>query len=130
MIKLAQYKIKWLARLMLGLALFTQGVVAANACIAPNASPVQAYSIGQNADEATPCHDVEIPNANACLAHCDQADQVSLDQHNATVAAPVSVLTWLAPFPQIQHDHPAVTPGHVVLDTGPPIPIRFCSFLN
>ena len=128
--RLAQRKIKWLARLMLGLMLFAQGIVAANACIAPSASPVHAYSIGQNVDETTPCHDEETPNANACLMHCDQADQISLDQHNATVAAPVSVVTWLAPFPQMQHEYPTVTSQQVVLDTGPPIPIRFCSFLN
>ncbi len=128
--KLARRKIKWMARLMLGLVLFAQGVVAASACIAPDASPTQAYAIGQDADETLPCHDEETPNANACLVHCDQANQISVDQHNATIAAPVSVVTRLTPFPQMQHDRPAITSEHVVLDTGPPIPIRFCSFLN
>ena len=128
--KLTQHKIKWLARLMLGLVLFAQGIVAANACVAPNAGPAQAYTIAQDADEAMPCHDEEIPNANACLAHCDQADQISVDQHNATVAAPVSVATWLVPFAQMQLERPAIAPEYVALDTGPPIPVRFCSFLN
>ena len=128
--KLAQHKIKWLARLMLGLVLFAQGIVAANACITPNTSHAQAYAIGQDADEAIPCHDEEIPNANACLMHCDQADQISVDQHNTTAAAPVSVVAWLTPFPQMLHERPTITSEHVVLDTGPPIPIRFCSFLN
>lgn len=127
--KLTQHKIKWLARLMLGLMLFAQGIVAANACVAPNASPVQAYSLSQD-DGVVPCHETEIPNANACLMHCDQTGQISVDQHNTTVAAPVSVVAWLAPFPQIQHERPAISSEHAVPDTGPPIPIRFCSFLN
>ena len=69
--KLSQRNTKWLARLMLGLVLFAQGVVAANACVAPVASPAQAYVVGQD-DEAMPCHEEENSNANACLSHCTQ----------------------------------------------------------
>ena len=127
--KLAQRKIKWLARLMLGVALFAQGIVAASACIVPSAGPVQAYAIVQD-EAAAPCHDAEVPNANACLAHCTQTDQISVDQHSVPVAAPANVVTWLAPFPQMQQERPTITSQYVVLDTGPPIPIRFCSFLN
>ena len=130
MMKLAQRKFRWLARLMLGLVLFAQGVVAANACVAPNASQVQAYTIAHDAGSAIPCHEEKIPNANACLAHCDQADQISVDQHNATFSAPVSVVIRLAPLPQMQHEHPAIATEHVAPNTGPPIPIRFCSLLN
>jgi len=132
--KLAQRKIKWLARLMLGLTLFAQGVVAADACVAPDASPAHAYTQAQAGAaehdvDAMPCHDEETPNANACLAHCTQSDQISADQHNAQLAAPVSVLNWIITQPQTRHIRPVISAEHLVLDTGPPIPIRFCSFL-
>lgn len=128
--KLAQYRIKWLARLMLVLVLFAQGIVAANACISPAASPEQAYAMAQQDDEAMPCHEEESPNANACLAHCTQSDQISVDQHHIPVAVPVSVIAWVSSQPPAQHIRPVISPEHLVLDTGPPIPIRFCSFLN
>lgn len=130
MMKPAQCKIRWLARLTLVLVLFAHGIVAASACVM--SSPAQAYSMEQHEheDESMPCHEEELPNTNACLAHCIQADQISADQHNATIAAPASLVTWLTPFPQIQHDHPKTAFEHVALDTGPPIPIRFCSLLN
>ena len=126
--KLAQRKIKWLSRLMLGLVLFAQGIVAANACVAPTASPVQAYATEQNAG-AMPCHGEEIPNANACLGHCTQPDRISVDQHNVPLAAPVSVIGWVSARPQAQSMRPASSPEYLVLNTGPPISIRFCSFL-
>lgn len=128
MMKLAQCKIRWLARLMLVLVLFAHGIVAASACVM--SSPAQAYSMELHEDEPMPCHEEELPNVNACLSHCVQADQISLDQHSATIAAPASRITWLTPFPQIQPDHPKATYDHVAPDTGPPIPIRFCSLLN
>ncbi len=126
--KLAQRKIKWLSRLMLGLVLFAQGIVAANACVAPSASPVQAYSIEQNAG-AMPCHEKETTNANACLGHCTQPDRISVDQHNVPIAAPVSVASWVTIRLQAQSMRPANSPEYLALNTGPPISIRFCSFL-
>jgi hypothetical protein len=126
--KLAQRKIKWLARLMLVLVLFAQGIVAANACVA--SSPAQAYTMAQQDEEAMPCHEEETPNANACLSHCTQSDQISADQHEAPVAAPTSVIAWASIQPQAQHLHPTFSPQPLALDTGPPIPIRFCSLLN
>ena len=128
--KLAKRKIKWLARLMLLLVLFAQGIIAANACVALNASPVQAYSMAQQDDEVMPCHQVKVPNANACLVHCTQSDQISADQHHLPVATPVSVIAWVSSLPPVQHIRPAIVTEHLVLDTGPPIPIRFCTFLN
>ena len=126
--KLAQRKIKWLSRLMLGLVLFAQGIVAANACVAPTASPVQAYAIEQNAG-AMPCHDEKLSNANACLGHCTQPDQISMDQHNVPLAAPVSVISWATTQPQAQSTRLGISPAYLVPNTGPPISIRFCSFL-
>ena len=49
--KLAQNKIRWPSRLMLGLVLFTQGVVAVYACATPDAGPVQAYVTEQEAQD-------------------------------------------------------------------------------
>lgn len=128
--KLAQRKIKWLARLMLGLVLFAQGIVAANACVAPGASPARAYSMAQQNDEAMPCHGEETPNANACLSHCTQSDQISVDQHEAPIAAPASVIAWASIQPPAQRIRPTISYDHLALNTGPPIPIRFCSLLN
>ncbi len=126
--KLAQRKSKWLSRLMLGLVLFAQGIVAANACVAPGTSPVHAYAIEQNAG-ATPCHDEKFSNANVCLGHCTQSDRISVDQHNVSIAAPVSVISWATTQPQAQSMRLAISPGYLALNTGPPISIRFCSFL-
>lgn len=130
--KLAQRKIKWLARLMLVLVLFAQGIVAASACIAPDVGPAQAYAIDHDSGqhEAAFCHDEEIPNANACLTHCTQSDQISVDQHEAPVAAPVSMAAWIISPPQVQHIRPATPHEHLALDTGPPLSIRFCSLQN
>ncbi len=126
--KLAQRKIKWLSRLMLGLVLFAQGIVAANACIAPTASPAQAYVIEQNAG-AMPCHDEKLSTANACLGHCTQSDRISVDQHSVSIAAPVSVISWATTQPQAQSMRQVVYSEDVALSTGPPIAIRFCTFL-
>ena len=115
---------------MLVLVLFAQGIVAANACVAPNAGPEQAYRMAQQDDDAMPCHMVKTHNANACLVHCTQSDQISVDQHDLPIAAPVSVIAWVSNLPQVEHSRPTIYPEHLVLDTGPPIPIRFCSFLN
>ena len=128
--KLAQRKIKWLARLMLLLVLFAQGMVAANACVTPNAGPVQAFKVVHQSDEAMPCHMGKVHNANACLVHCTQSDQISADQHDMPVAIPVNVIVRVISQPLIEYSHPIIFSEHRVLDTGPPIPIRFCSFLN
>lgn len=127
--KLAQRKIKWLARLMLGLVLFAQGIVAANACITPDASPVQAYAV-EHDGAAMPCHEEEISNANTCLNHCTQPDQISVDQHSLPLAAPVSVMAWVSILPQQQPIRSSLVTEQVALNTGPPLSIRFCSFLN
>lgn len=127
--KLAQRNIRWLARLMLGLAFCAQGIVAAHACVAPGAGPAQAYVVAHD-DAAMPCHEEPAPGANACLTHCTQSDQISVDQHNAALAAPVSVIAWTITPPPEQSVRPSVVFEQLALNTGPPIPIRFCSFLN
>ncbi|MBI5657996.1 MAG: hypothetical protein HZC43_00225 [Nitrosomonadales bacterium] len=126
---LAQSKIRWLARLMLVLALFAQGVAAASECATPADGPAQAFAIAQD-EGAAPCHDEEIANANACLVHCTQADQIGADQHTLQLAAPAGVIGWASAQPQAISALPVVVAGLIAPDTGPPLPIRFCSFLN
>lgn len=127
--KLAQGKNRWLARLLLALVLFAQGIVAASACLTPDAGPVQAYAAAQD-DEAAPCHEEAITNSNACLAHCTQADQVSADQHSSLLAAPAGVIGWASARPPAMGSRQIAAADRIVPDTGPPLPIRFCSFLN
>jgi hypothetical protein len=129
--KLAQLKIKWLARLMLVLVLFAQGIVAANACVVPSSSAAQAFGLSQQGSDTPPCHQQkEIPNANACLTHCTQSDQISADQHHLPDMAPVIQISWLNRLPQALALSQAVFSETPVLNTGPPRTILFCTFLN
>lgn len=127
--RMAQDKIRWLARLMLALVLFAQGIVAASACVAPDAGPVQAYTAAQD-EEAAPCHQEEIANANACLSHCTQSDQINADQHSAPVAPPTGVIGWASARPHATGIRQLAAAEQIAPDTGPPLSIRFCSFLN
>ncbi|TXT25302.1 MAG: hypothetical protein FD134_1113 [Gallionellaceae bacterium] len=126
---MAQNKIRWLARLMLALVLFAQGVVAASACVDPDAGPAQAYAVAQG-EGAAPCHEEEISNANACLSHCTQPDQISADQHDAPVAPPTGVIGWASARPPATDIRQLAAAEQIAPDTGPPLSIRFCSFLN
>lgn len=125
--KLAQYKIRWLSRLMLGLVLFTQGVVAVYACATPDAGPVQAYVGDQDASAMMPgCHQQN--NANACLAHCTQSDQASAGQ-GVPLMVPAATASHVVIVPVVQRSYQTPYPEHVALNSGPPLAIRFCSFL-
>ena len=110
---------------MLVAVLFAQGTLAAHGCAAPASSAVQGM-----AAEAMPCHEAEQHNANACLMHCAQADQMSLDHQNiVAVSFDEVVLHVSQPQPLLQHKVSAIEHSSLVLDTGPPLSIRFCSFL-
>ena len=108
---------------MLFAALFAQAAVAANACLTSSSMRTQ-------------------PAVDAAPSHCEQSDEISpnlcfyqwadqSDQHTAppAIALPTTVvltvphaagclLPWISPIV-------AGNAGH-----DPPIPIRFCSFLN
>ncbi len=110
-------------RLVLFAALFAQAAVAANACLTPSSAPAQSAA----GAASTHCQQSDEINPNLCFYQW--ADQS--DQHTAqpVLAAPaVAVLTvpdaarYLLPW----------IPPLVAGDAGhdPPIPIRFCSFLN
>jgi hypothetical protein len=125
--KIAQRKIKWLTRLMLVAALFTQGILAAHACVSSASSAVQAVS-AQSGDAAMPCHEAEQHNANACVMHCTQADQVTLEQqHIAAISFDDAVLQIA--LPQMQHRVATANPAALAPNSGPPLAILFCSFL-
>lgn len=125
--KFTQRKTKWLTRLMLVVALFAQCILAAHACVAPDASAAHAVAM-ESVNEAMPCHESAKLNANECLMHCTASEQLSLDQQTM-MAAPVNELVLLVDMPQVLHF--ALTSGQppLVLNTGPPLSIRFCSFL-
>lgn len=122
-----QRKSKWLPRLMLVAALFAQGTLAAHACVTPGASAVLALSMDTVVD-TMPCHEAAKPNTNECLMHCTQSDQVNLDQH-AMSAVSVEELVLLFALPQVQYLVLTANHSPLLLNTGPPLSIRFCSFL-
>lgn len=111
---------------MLLVIVFTQGILAAHACTAANAAQALAASVA--ADEAMPCHVVEKIDSNTCLLHCSQADQVNLDPHEM-MAVPVNGIVIYVATPQSQTAIFAPVYARVALNTGPPLSIRFCSFL-
>jgi len=125
--KLTFRKIRIISRLLLGVLLFAQGIVAVEACDAFASDPTQAYTVEH--DDANVNHD---SNNNACLSHCTLSDQISVNQHSVTLAAPVSVIAWNRIQPQLQLQNCCLTNSfqHLALITEPPISIRFCTFLN
>lgn len=132
--KLTLHTFRQLSRLLLGLMLFAQGVVDAHACVPLATIPVTAIA-AMMARDSMPCQKEAAPDRaasspSACLAHCSQAGQVNVDLHAANIAAPVSVIAWSSIQPQAQPSASSMHLQLVALNTGPPIPIRFCSLLN
>ena len=112
---------------MLGLVLFAQGVVAANACDVVRGNIVQAFASPETAATEMHCHDETTTNTNACFVHCTQGDQVGVDQISpAFVASNTATLIVAIPAPTITA--PSYFTSRVALNTGPPVSIRFCSF--
>jgi hypothetical protein len=125
--KLTSHTNHWIARLMLGLVLFAQGVVAANACDVLGGGAAQAFSAKEADASGMHCHDEDTPNTNACLAHCTQGNQVNVDQVIPAFVTP-SVVTLVVDVPVHVSIVPSYFTSHIALDTGPPVSIRFCSF--
>lgn len=119
---------RWISRLMLVVVLFAQSILAAHACVVPDASAAQSLAMAAPEVETMPCHEPEKPNLNECLMHCTQADQVNLDLH--TIAAVPSDVVVLKLDLPLLHNRLLIAQYHpLVLNTGPPLSIRFCSFL-
>lgn len=112
---------KWIARLLLGAALFAQFALAANACTWP-ASPAKAFS-----SEAIPlCY--AAANQNLCLAQCNEPDRASGFDSLTHIAPPApEAVVPPASFSAIDRAHP--DPGLSRM-TAPPLSIRFCSYLT
>jgi hypothetical protein len=115
-------------RLCLALVIFSQYAIAAQACNALKAMPTAAF--GQVTHHH--CHDEEnSANPNACLMHCLQGDQVPASQEASPVVqfdampAEIAVLAWTAAWPSLPSQ-----PLILAVDSGPPIPILYCRFLN
>lgn len=129
--RIARHKLKWMARLLLALTLFTQGVLAAHACVSAQASAAHGVLMqAQDAMEAMPCcpRHADTQGANECLVHCTQSDQVNLDQYEL-IALPVTavVLQVAMPLPERRTALRDVAP--LALNSGPPLSILYCSFL-
>ena len=114
---------KRLAQLMVGLLLFAQLVLSAQACMLSR--PDQAYTF----NDTMATEDGASMDKATCLAHCLKADQVSslsVDSHfHATLspASPVAVLSAL------HRADPSVMPlPFSRRSSGPPLQILFCSF--
>jgi len=122
-----QRKKKWLALLMLLVAFAVQGILAAHACISPESSAAASLTVKSDV-ESISCHQAEKTAPNACLMHCTQSDQVNLG-HHAMPAAPTDDIVLLVAMPSLQHKALPATCTPVVQNTGPPLSIRFCSFL-
>jgi hypothetical protein len=125
--KFSSHTTRWIARLMLGLVLFAQGVLAANACDLVRGDISQAFASQEAEAMEMPCHDEAATNANACFVHCTQGDQVNVDQVSPAFVAS-NVVTLLVDIPAPSTVTPTYFTSRVALNTGPPVSIRFCSF--
>ncbi len=112
---------------MLGLVLFAQGVVAANACDVLRGNATQAFAVKAVESTEMHCHDEVSSNANACLVHCTQGDQVGVD-HISPVFVASSIVTLVVDVPASVTVPPSYFTSRVALDTGPPVSIRFCTY--
>jgi hypothetical protein len=115
-------------RLCLALALFSQFAMAVQACALLQGTPMAAFKQAGHHH----CHeDRGGANPNACLMHCLQGDQAPVPAEAAPaekfvaipeeIPATVQTVAWQPDLPQ---------PLILTADSGPPIPIRYCRFLN
>lgn len=125
---MTQRRSRGISRLMLVVVLFAQGILAAHACVAPDDYAVQAFAVAASEVEAMPCHTAKKIITNECLMHCTQSDQVNLD-HHTMLAAPIADAVLSVATPPLLHKSLTSAHAPVVLNTGPPLSIRFCSFL-
>lgn len=121
----------WIARLALGIALFAQFVLAANACVFPQRSlagaPVAASSLVQ--DRQLPCSGAgctaQLPDADICLAKVTPGDQAPFAITVTPGTASLSSFMF-APRPAVAPLAPR--PGLMAGSSGSHLSILFCSF--
>jgi hypothetical protein len=86
---------RFAARVLVGVLLFAQYLLAAHACTSGHGSNLTAGPHGK----AMACHSQPAADAGTCLTHCSSADQ-SLDTPQVVVAAmPATALLTLPPDP-------------------------------
>src|SRR5262245_33189481 len=122
--RMAASRLRFIARLMLLALLSVQGVHAAQACFAEADQPAMAFKGGHCAPSG---HGHVAPNA--CLTQCLQSAQSNSIYH-VEIPGPALAAPILIPAsPAIRASSPLSRGLHSVPETGPPPPIRFCSFL-
>jgi hypothetical protein len=124
--KFPSHTIRIIARLMLGLFLFAQGVVAANACNVFGAAE-QAFAVKQSYSTKMHCHEETTSNSNVCLVHCTQGDQVNVNHVNPIFVAP-SIVALVVNVPSLVPVPSLYFTSRIALNSGPPVSIRFCSY--
>jgi hypothetical protein len=123
--KLSSITNRWIVRLMLALGMFAQGIVAVHACEVMHS---QALAVKESDMTKMHCHhNSNSTNTNACLEHCTMGNQISIDQVVADFVTP-NKITLVVAIPADVNVLPTHVNSSLVLDTGPPVSIRFCSF--
>jgi hypothetical protein len=115
--------------LCLALALFSQFAMAAQACTSLQGTPTAAFK--QEAGHHH-CHEGRgSVNPNACLMHCLQGDQAPVPVEAVPVAQFSAIAGGIPAAPRTAAWQPDLPqPQILAVDSGPPIPIRYCRFLN
>jgi hypothetical protein len=122
---LSKKLLRRLAWLTAGLLLFTQLILAAQACMLPGSNP--AYTLG-DAMATEECESAPM-DKGTCLAYCLKADQVaspSVDFHFNVILPPAFPVAALSALRQV--DGSAMPLAVSQPASGPPLQILFCSF--
>lgn len=108
-------------RTVVGAMLFAQASIVVSACILPDGRASVAFNDND-------CH--KAGGRNQCLQQCTAVDQSASHAQAAVSAAPSAVL-FVHARPDWQPGRTAAHLGTTLIeaDTGPPLPIRFCSLL-
>ena len=110
-----------LGTIVLGWLLATQAVLAVTPCLSPDATAAGAFT------QMPDCH--EAPPANLCLGHCIESDRTTTPAQIAIPTTP-DLAVLVVPEPRLAAApitrYWAAACGN---SCGPPIPIRFQSFL-
>lgn len=116
--------LKRLAQLTIGLVVFAQVALAAQACMLQRADPARAFGDAMASGE---CGGVAMDRA-MCLADCLKTDQASpsVKFHFDAILPPASpVAEWIA---LRKLDRPAIHVTAAYRPSGPPLQIFFCTF--
>lgn len=121
---LSRSLLRRLAQGVVGLLLFAQFAVSAQACMLPQPSPAHAFGDAMAAED---CEGVPMPGA-ACLAQCLKDDQAnsSADFHFHVVLPAVRAIS--ADMALRSLDPSAASAAVRYSSNGPPLQVLFCSF--